>query len=320
MSNQYYDDVDDQEMEPAYAETSNPYTHMTKDDLFGVQTKTFNVSLDGNTLEQLKTNAKDGYLWNIPEELKTLLRHIKKTKNRDNVTSEDLEGNLGKALFLGAKVKSHRSTAPIAIAMNVPGLVPQTFTKNGVHCHVIPANVPYTVLNKDIFSPKNIFNEYMYKHNKKCDMTTLNQHIKLDHDKEKKTALMDSRGVGWKVLMDNIEGQDYEDVYEDIMSTNAHIIEGSTKSRWAEVPYQTALEIYDAIAAPLKEIEQSYTDMNGFAIKLSREDGREWNDMNGLTIDSHVHGEESVGYEKEQKIHTPFQVDVELEVEYILNQ
>jgi len=317
---EYYDDVDEEEVEPAYAEMANSYSHMSKDDLFGVQKKTFNVSLEGLSLEKLQNNYKNGYHWEIPEELKTLLRHIKKTKNRDVVTDEDLQGDIGKALFLAARVKSHRSTAPVKIAMNVPGLVPQSFTKNGVHCHVVPSNIPYTVINKDIFSPKNIYTEFMYQHNKKCDLQTLKQHIKLDHDKNKQTALMDSRGVGWKVLMDNIESEDYEDVYDDIMSTNAHIIEGTSKSRWAEVPYHTAEEIYEAIAAPLKEIEESYTDMNTFAIKLSREDGKPWSNTSNLHLGSDVHGSEATGWESEDKLNTPFQIDIELEVEYILNQ
>ena len=39
---EYYDDIEDQqEVEPAYAKMSDPYTHMSPEDLFGVQKKTF---------------------------------------------------------------------------------------------------------------------------------------------------------------------------------------------------------------------------------------------------------------------------------------
>ena len=317
---EYYDDIEDQqEVEPAYAKMSDPYTHMSPEDLFGVQTKTFDIELTGMSPEELNSNAKNGYHWQLPEELKDLLKHCKKTQNRDVVTVDDVEGDLGKALFLGATVKSHRSTAPFKIAVDVPGIVPQRFGNAGCHCHTVPANVPYTVVNKNIFSPKNIFTEYMYTHNKKCDLPTLQQHIKLDVDPEKKFAHMDRRGVGWKVLMDNIESKDYEDVYEEIMTTNDHIINETSKARFAEVPYHVASDIYNAIAAPLVEIEKSYTDMNNFTIKLSRADNKKWNDMQGMMLENAVYGEESLGYEKEQKLSTPFQVDVELEVSYILN-
>lgn len=308
------DNVQD-EVETEFRDVSDPYTHIAVDDLDGVQKKTFDVEFTG-TLDQLQTDAPDGLRWELPEEMKDFLRHTTKTRNRSVIEREHLEGDLGKALFLGATVDTHRSTCPIKTGMKITGLVGQTLSKNGVFSHVIPANVPYTVLNKNIFYPNNIFTKHMYKNGKKWDAPTLKKQIVLKE--EEGIAQLDVNGIGYSVLMDNLDKLSDQE-YNEIMTTNEHIMTGVGKARFAEVPYATGKELFDTLSKPLHLNDAAYTDMNDFHIKLVREDGRAWNDHIGLVIASYAHGEESVGAENNLHLHTPFRVEASITFEYVLN-
>lgn len=293
--------------------------HIQAADLFGVKKAQFYIKTPtGATLEQLQANAKSGLYWELPEELKSMLRHVVTPNNRSNPQEADLEGSLNKALFVGAKVVSYFSDCPKDLALDLPGIVPQTFTSTGRHNYVVPANCSNTVVNQSIFEPDNYFTKYMYAHNQKCDLKTLQQHIRFDMDPQKQFAVMNTHGVGWKVLSDNLY-EAFAPAAESILAKNAGIID-SPYPQLAQVPYDVAQSIYESIAAPLREIEKAYVDLASWKARFSPADKEPWNSVNGLVRESTVFGADSTQFEVESKLNTPFSAGVLLEVEYVLGQ
>lgn len=318
----------DDDVQPAYADApvmGEEQEHISADDLYGVQTKLFYLTTpDGATLEQLANSAKDGLYWDMPDELKQLLKPVNKTVDRTNVSEKDLEGDLGKALFLSAKVVSYYSDAPKRIAVDIEGLVPTVYTDTGRHNWVIPANCPNTVIGQPITEPNNIFTRHMYAHNQKCDLKTLQRHIRFDIDHNKQVCGMDSKGIGWKVLMDELNKPDciYADAIEAIYAKNQHIIDNpdSPYSQIAQVPYQIGEEVYESIAAPLRQIEKAYIDFGKWKVKFSPADKKAWNSVDGLIRDAVVLGADHAGQEAEAKLNTPFSAGILLELKYVMGQ
>jgi hypothetical protein len=308
--------------QPAYKDlitTIDENGHLTEADLYGVQTKIFNITMpDGVTLEQLQVNNKSGAYWEIPTEMKNMLKHVKKIQNRTHASEEDLEGDVSKALFLGATVISHYNNGPIDLAIDIDGLVPTVFTDKGRHNWVIPANCS-EVIKESIFEPNNYFTRFMYEHNQKCDLKTLNDHIRLDYDPKKQIATMDSLGVGWAVLTKNLHKPSFAEIAGDIRAKNQHIFENPNEQHIAVVPYEVASVIHDAIAEPLREIEKSYTDFYNLRARWTRADKEPWNSIKGLVKDAMVFGNDSVAFEQDQKLSTPIKAGLKLKVKYVLN-
>lgn len=328
-----YDEHIDEEVQPEYANAPSfaftgdqvIHEHLTENDVEGVTKKIFSISTpEGATLEQLAANAKNGLYWEMPAELKTLLKQVNKSTNRSNVTSKDLDGDLGKALFLSAKVISYYSDCPKRLAVDIPGLVPTVYTSTGRHNWVIPANCQNTVIGQSIMDPENTYSRYMYEHNMKCNLKTLDRHIRFDIDHNGQVAGMDSKGIGWKVLTDNLMRVDspYADALEGIYAKNRHIFDNpdSPFSQIAQVPMAIAREVYDTIAAPLRQIEKAYTDFNTWKIRFRPADMKPWNAIEGLARDAVVHGSDHVGFEVEAKLNTPFSAGMDLEISYVLNE
>lgn len=310
-----------EETQPAYTDLLlGDNEHIREDEMFGVQTKIFNIRTPpGITLEKLAADNNGAIIWELPTELKQLLRHVTKTDNRTNVSEGDLEGKLSKALFLGASVISHYNTAPIDVAIDIPGLVPTVYGSNGRHNWVIPHNCPYTVIKTSIFEPDNIFTKFMYEHNMKCNIETLKEHIRLDHDKNKQNAVMLAHGVGWTVLKKNLDKPDFADLRETIMRTNKHVFEEQHINHLVQVPYDIAEAVFESIAEPLRKIEARYTDFDTIHAKITREDKQPWNSIKGMASDAITYGEDNVGYELDQKLHQPWAASAAIEVKFILD-
>lgn len=289
------------------------------EDLFGCLTKKFWIKTPpGANLESLSKSASDGFKWEIPDELKQYLRHVTKDQNRHLPGKEDLDGDLAKGLFLKARVVAMTSDCPKDLNVDIEGLVPNVVTSNGRTNWVIPANCGYSKVDENIFDPSNYFYKYMYEHNQKCDLKTLAQHIRLDYDPHKQICVMPSDGVGWKVLMDNISRGNFAEYAESIAAKNAAVFQ-SEHAQLAQVPYAVGQEIYNAIAAPLKQIEKSYTGLDTWDVRIRTTDGLPWNSLQGLIKDSVGFGGDSIEAEQTAKVVTPFSAGILLELTYVLN-
>lgn len=336
IGDQYYFDNEGNEVQGGYEPVAfgnsavsisgaiDPDGHLQAEDLWGVQTKVFDITTpEGATLEQLAASAKNGLFWEVPDEMKKLLKQVNKSQNRTHVSDSDLDGDLNKALFVSAKVISYQSDCPKRLAVDIPGLVPTVFTSTGRHNFVIPANCGNTVIKQSIFEPDNYFTKYMYQHNQKCDLKTLAQHIRFDIDPTKQYAAMNTHGVGWKVLLDNLSNPEgpFAGAYDAIMAKNEAILSNldSPYSQLAQVPYQVAQAVYDSIAAPLKEIEKAYVDFENWKVRFAPANKEAWNSVNGLIKEASVFGNDASSAEVEAKLHTPFHAGLQVEIKYVLN-
>ncbi len=299
--------------------------HINAGALWGVQTKIFSVSTpEGATLEQLASSHKNGFYWQMPAELRTLLKQVNKSNDRSVVSDKDLEGDVSKALLLEAKVILYYNDSPKKLDVNIDGLVPRYYGSNGRSNLTIPANCHTpVVVNQCIMDPENIFTKYMYEHNQKCNLKTLAEHIRLDYDPHKQIATMNTKGVGWKVLTDNLRREDtpFADAIDSIYAKNKHIFDepDSPHAQIAQVPYEIAQIIYDSIATPLKQIEKSYVDFATWKIKFSPSNKQAWNSIAGLAKEGIAYGSDAVEADVAGKLCTPFTAGFDLEVKYVLD-
>ena len=155
-------------------------------------------------------------------------------------------------------------------------------------------------------------------------MDTLNQDIRFDVDPTKQFAVFNTHGIGWKVLNNNLASPNCPDLlanaYDAIVAKNEHIMANpdSVHPQLAQVPYKVAQFVYDSIAAPLKEIEKSYVDLENWKVKFSPANKEAWNSVNGLIKDSTVYGTDSSNFEVEAKCNTPFAAGILIEMKYVL--
>lgn len=302
----------------------DPEGHIQAEKLWGVQTKVIDITTpDGMTLEKAAAAHKNGIFFEVPEEQKRFLKMVTRSTNRTNVGEEDVDGDLRKALFVGAKVLSFHSDCPKKLNLDIPGLVPRWTTDKGRTNVAVPAHSGFQVLNYGIFDPDNYFTEWMYQHNQKCSLKSLEQQVRFDIDPTGQTAAINTHSVAWKVLCDNLfnPASKIAGAMESVYAKNRSIFENpdSRYSQLAQVPAPVAREVFDSIAAPLKEIEKAYVDFNDWRPRWTPANKEAWNSTNGLVKEATVFGKDSSEAEIEAKLNTPWSVGVQLEIQYILD-
>jgi hypothetical protein len=294
-------------------------THLPADKLEGVRNITLHVALpEGSTLESLQKNYKDGYYWAPPAHVLDKLRHITSMQNRANPSEKDYEGSIRKMLIVGAEVMTENRDTPKEIAIDIPGLVPEYATDTGLHNWVIDKGHGTLSIGQSIFNPDNMFTEEMYNQLAKCDLKALKNHINLGADSNKQFALMETQGVGWKVMTSN--WSNFSDFHEAVVKHNPQMFDGSVQnvSFMAKVPYALAEELHNAISEPIKNIEKSLVDFSKFRIKLSPANGQAWNHDEGLIRETMGLDAESKEYERTTESHRPISASVRLNLKYTL--
>jgi hypothetical protein len=335
MTDRYYetagDDIQDgYPQELTFAESNASFAggideegHLKVDDLYGVQKKTFYIKTPaGCTLEDLAANHKNGVFWQVPAEMRTFLKHVGRSTNRKDATGKDTYGELAKGLILNAQVISYHSTCPKDLAVDLPGLVPTYFSDTGRHNFVIPANSPNTVVKQNICEPDNLFTKQMYEKNQICSMKTLQSAIRFDIDPNKQTAHIATKTFPFKILCDNMgETGAFAEFAEPIVAKNKQVfLEAEMPGhQLVTVPAEIGKALFEKLAAPLKEIQKGYVDLNTYKARFTPVDGKAWNDVSGLIGESAVFGAQSAGFEVDHKLQTPFSAAMALEFEYVLN-
>lgn len=299
--------------------------HLQVQDFEGSEMRMLDIGLPANmTLERLQREHPNGYMWEMPKELRNTMRAVQKTRNRTHATDEDLAGDLGKMLILGAEVVSERSNAPIDIGVDIPGMVP--VVNNGVDRFnwIIDAGNGNTAsVGRHIFVPDNLFSKLMYKRGQRCDMATLKRHINLEADPQKRVAHMETKGVGWHILMTNLEQDNnaFMDAQDSILAMNEHIFNaGETEhSMVAKVPYHVGEQVFEAIAEQLRENEKSYVNLNNFRVCLRPANGQAWDNGDYLISESYGFDQASKGAEKATELVRPIQAKLRLQLQYVLD-
>lgn len=294
-------------------------THLSADKVEGVRTMILHVSLPaGATLENLQRNHKDGYYWEPPAHVKEQIRHITTLQGRANPSEKDYEGSIQKMIIVGAEVLTENKDTPKDIAIDIPGLVPEYITDNGRHHWVIDRGHGTVSIGRNIFNPDNMLTEPMYEQLTKCNLKALKNHINLNADSNKQFALMETQGVGWKVMTNN--WNNFSEYHGAIVNNNPQMFDGSVQnvSFMAKVPYALAEEIHNAIAEPIKAIENSFLDFGKFRIKMSPADGQAWNHDEGLIRETMGLDAESKEYERATESVRPISASIRLALKYML--
>jgi hypothetical protein len=293
----------------------DPESHLQAKDLYGVQTKIFNMSINGS-LEQLGADQNKA-TWKMDPAMQNLLRQVVTPHNRTNATDENLAGDIGKTVILHAKILQERNDFPVTIGLNIPALVPQVYDKSRRYNWILERNTPTTVINQDIFEPDNVFTKYMYEKLQKLDVESLGQQVRFDVDPTGRHALVDPNGFVWQVMMNNVYQGNFGEAGNSLMQIDAELRD-APYTFGARVPADIAREVVDAIKEPLQKIEQSFVDMRTLQASFERVDGQAWNSFNNLIGEAAGMDADSKGYLKEHALNTQYNASVKLLIQYIV--
>jgi len=321
---QYHEDEDYESMDEDYAPVPNDARiagqidtdgHLQSKDLYGVQKKTFFMTISGS-LEQIAANQARTK-WNMSNDIQKQLKQVTTATNRARAADEHLVGDLSKAVMLQATVLEQSNDFPIPIGVNIPGLVPSVYTKDNRYCWVINKNTPTTALQQSIFEPDNVFTRYMYEKLQKLDVETLKEQVRFDIDPSGKNAVFDPNGFAWDVLMKNVYQGKFPGAEDYLMNLDAQVANNPRSFR-PEVPTDIAREVYDAIEAPLRDIEESFVDLRKLNATFERADGEHWNSFGGLIGAAAGLDKDSETYMREHTLATPYSATLKVQVEYIM--
>jgi hypothetical protein len=288
--------------------------HLQAEDLYGVQTKIFNMSCSGS-LEELAANPSKAK-WQMSSEMQKLLRQVTSTTNRSKAGEEQLAGNLSKAVLLHCSILEQRNDYPVAIGVNIPGMVPQVYDRTSRYNWIIENNTPTTLINQPIFDPDNVFTRYMYEKLQKLDMASLNDQIRFEKDPNAPHAHMDPNGFAWQIMMKNVHQGKFQGADDHLLALNDSVQYNSNVL--LKVPVAIAREVYEAIKEPLQKIESSFVDLRKLECTFTRVNNEPWNSISGLIGETVGMGHDSQTYMQETNLTAQKSASIKVQIKYIV--
>lgn len=284
--------------------------HLQMEDMYGVQTRYFDISMDASLSDCAAD--KNNAIWKLPPDLHAFLQQVVTNKNRSNASSSDLAGNLERVIPLKATIVEVHNEHSVPIGINIPGFVPQTFTNKGRFLWTLQPKTAPTQVEFVVSEPDNFLTKRMYNNWRKCDIDQLKSEIKFSDDDElDKYATMRTDGLAFQVLMDAIMDGKFGN------SLNPHAIrEAAQISRRVEIDDEIARKVYEAIETPLKDIEKRFMNMTKFQARFVRADGRPFDSPHGL-VGTPVNGV-STGFSDKNARYTKKRAGIRLKLDYVL--
>ena len=132
---------------------------------------------------------------------------------------------------------------------------------------------------------------------------------------------METKGVGWNVLMKNMALGHFADVSDAIVHLNEHIFNAgdAEHSYVAKVPVEVAQQVYDAIADRLRDVEKSYTNINNWGITFKPADGQAWDATEHIIAESYGFNQTSKASEKAAELSRRLASKAKIEIQYVLD-
>ena len=252
--------------------------HLTKEDVYGIQTKIIYAEING-TLEEFAAHSEKSE-WKMTPNVAKSFGRLDKSKGRATANTCDYKGDLNKCILLDAIIIDAGNSHPRTSGINITGMVPSTVTDKKPYLWVMPANVPHININKSIFSPDNKFTRTMYEEYGKCDLDSLNSQIRFGKGN---LSSVDVEGIVWGTIMDNIKTKkSWAGAYHDIYDLNSAKLNNELKSPWVEIPTKIARDVHASISEDLKWIEKSFVNLNELSVKFTPTNADAWNNVEGL--------------------------------------
>ncbi|MDB9801147.1 hypothetical protein OAB94_02095 [Flavobacteriaceae bacterium] len=255
--------------------------HLEKEDLFGVHKITIEASINGSLNELNKFPKKSEFT--LSSSVLAQMKTNSRRSNRINAKESDLSGDVTKTVILDAQLVSTCNHYNVPIGMKCSIIAPKHLTATDSYVGVMKPGVTFDNQNSSVFSPNNLFTKKMYESYGKCDIDSLNDQIRFS-DKNNMTADVNTNGIVWETIMENIDTQpQWQGCADDLYSYDMRKRQGELLSPWITIPMRVAEDVHTQIGAQLKNIEKSFVDMNTFTISFHRADqSTAWNDIRGL--------------------------------------
>lgn len=290
--------------------------HLQVEDLYGVQSAVLYAQFTGS-LDDFQKNPRKA-VWTLSHENQKQLMLNNRSNNRANATDSDRSGDLSKAIIVGASVINTSSSFGTDLGLKITGMEPRVLTGNGNFSWIIGANSGYQPVGRSVYQPNNIFTRYMYKNYDVCDTKSLNAQVRFDMGGEN-TAMVDTRGFVWDVMMRNVGTQDsWGDFSHTLRDIEDERRAGQLRNPFVEVPRAIADFVHGSIKEQVEQIEKSFVDLRNFRCSVQRVDGEAWNQCNGLIGESVVFDEQSKMKLREHALYKTCTASAAIEIKYVL--
>ena len=256
--------------------------HLQMEDLYGVQTRYFDIAIDASLSDCAKN--QNNAIWKLNPEFATFMKEVIVNKNRSNASEDDMAGNIEHMIPLACTIVEVHNEHDVPIGINIPGLVPNTISNHGRYAWTLQPRTPPTQVEYKLSEPDNFLTQRMYSNWRKCDIDQLNREIQFSTDPQEKYAVMRTDGLAYEVLMDAI----MDGKFGNSLNHNA-ISEAAQISRRVEIDEDIARKVYNSIETPLKDIEKRFMNLKDFQVRFSRADGKPFDSPHGL-VGSPING------------------------------
>jgi len=239
--------------------------HLTSNMFKKVQTTRFTVMIQGSP-EDLESGAALKTYKLGPEIMKHFKQNMAKI-NRDIASGDELKGDLKRVIPLHLEVEDVTNSYPFQMGLRVNGIVPTTLTKFGRYVVSVPADTPFTVMERAVFEPKHIVDQYMYKDSQMASINDIRAAV--DHKDGYSTIAVPS--LPFEVLCLNIERGNFPNISEEAAMD---ILEPGRR-RLVEVPTEIAKTIEESLKKPCENIERRFMNLENLVCEAVRADGQE---------------------------------------------
>jgi len=264
--------------------------HLQRDLFRKVQTVYLHMEITG-TPEQL-ANGDVETTWKVAPHIAQHLKQIMATRNRDKAVGADLAGNLRNCIPLHAEVVSDANSFPYKMGFKFPGMVPKVMTSTGRYTWTTDADAPSKMVNRAVFDPTNIINQYMYDNWSKCSLESLEEDITHLKGKNEGFSTINVVSLPFQMLVMNLDDETNPN-NPDAKWTQYHLTEEEIdeiydapvngRKRQVMVPTPIAQDIYDRLKGPLEDISKSFVKLDDMVVEFERADGyKKFNDFRGL--------------------------------------
>lgn len=265
--------------------------HLTKDMFSKAQTITLCMDIQGSP-EQLEAGQVSKF-WRIKPHNTQEFKQIMTLRNRDKATGEERAGNLNRCIPLHLEIVRENNSFPYYMGMKIPGMVPKVLHKNGRTHWRTPPNTSTHMVERAAFEPSNVITKYMYENWRMCSLEDLVDDVTHVANKGYSTIAVDS--LAYDVLVDSLSNE-----------TNPHSEDGGhwcqynlsvddvadlydardRRKQIVTVPTQIAKDIETALKDPLKEIADSFVNLEDLVVEFERADG-----VHAFNSPKNLHGE-----------------------------
>ena len=221
--------------------------------------------------------------WRLADHLPKYLKQNLAEKNRSQAESDQLKGNLKRAVPIQLEILRDHNTMPFPMHITAPGMSNVSMSRDGSSLWYTEAKTVSQPVKEFVFVPESVIDKYMVINNQTMTPEDLKNDIKLVKATDKMSGYgsVAIQSPAYEKLVTDLKNGMWRDQALDDDQWDA-IMSPGRRQVAVEVPLGIAQSLYDTMAEPIKDFTERCIDLENFFVRAERADGMAWNSRNGL--------------------------------------